>query len=235
MRIRVNNPDREMHSPAMALLLTAGLFVLMGFLFRYEPPKGRSGGHRSGQIALLRLNAADTRTTKWLAIHDPTRIARGGAFPAPVPRTPPADAVKPEPRLILPAPRIVEPAALPVGSLPPDAPPVTGELSAAPVYPALAPENYPRVTINGVKWNSALPETLIKLAAAVNAGTAELRFSQGILPGEIRKSVALSSGNVRVDRELIAHFDRRRFADLPVKIRVVWDASGERAGEETER
>lgn len=234
MRLRVKNPDRKLHSPVMALLLTVGVFALLGTIFRYEPPKGRTTGHRSGQISLLRLNAADTAMTRWLAVHDPTRIAQAGAFPAPVPRTVPVDTAKPDPRPVIPAPHAVDPAVLPPGAIPPDAPPVT-EVAADPaVYPALVPENYPRVTINGAKWTASLPDALIKLAASVNAGTTELRFSQGILPGEIRKAVYRSSGSVRVDQELIAHFARLRIPGLPARVRVVWDAAGEHAGEEAE-
>lgn len=227
MRVRINNFDRKLHSPFMAMLLALGSFVLLGAVFRYEPSAGRVSGHRSGQTALLPLDNAGPGMTKWLDMHDPTRIARGTAPKLAVPREAPADTARPDPRPVIPVPTPVAPAAFSAGPIPKDAPPVTDTALPATVYPALPPENYPRVTINGAKLTDPLPEELLKLAAAGNAGTAELRFSRGILPGELRTTIVRSSGNVRVDQELVRRFSGLRFAELPARVRVVWDAAGE--------
>jgi len=223
--------DRRLHSPLVAILLTVAGFALPGVLFRLEVPSGHASGHHYGRMSLLPLTAADSGMMRWLAVHDPTRIARGGALPPPVPRTAPVSAARPDPRLVIPGPRPVAPAAFPVGPIPADAPPRTDVEPAAVDYPALPPEIYPRVTVNGVKNAGALPEELLKLAASVNAGTAELRFSYGILPGELRVAIVRSSGNVRVDQELVRQFSGMKFPELPARVRVVWDAAGEAAGE----
>ena len=93
--------------------------------------------------------------------------------------------------------------------------------------PKITRETYPRITVNGRKYDGHLPEALLKQSAAVNAGTVELRFSKGIPDSEIRVAVLRSSGNSRVDQALAGYFAKNKFQELPAVIRTVWDAAGE--------
>ena len=93
--------------------------------------------------------------------------------------------------------------------------------------PKIVQENYPRITVNGRKYDGHLPESLLKQSAAVNAGTVELRFSRGIPDSEIRVAVLRSSGNARVDQTLAGFFAKKTFQELPAVVRTVWDAAGE--------
>jgi hypothetical protein len=165
---------------------------------------------------------------QWLEVHDPARIARGGEMPEPAGRPDPGNAPKPEPAVPLKTPAVVEPDAMNRQAFPDALPPVfRPETGTGLRLGSIAPETYPRILINKEKAAGLLPETLLKQAASVNAGTVELRFSQGIMPGELRTAVVRSSGSVRLDQALIQYFSRQTFKELPAHIRVIWDIAGE--------
>ena len=214
-------------SPAMAVLLTLGCFALFSVLFRYEVPRVDTAEHKNGRISLYPV-APGSADAQWLDVHEPSRIARGGEFPEPEPRQEPANAPKPEPVVSLKKSVTVAPEPIRREQIPSALPPVSRQITVkfAPL-PKITQETYPRITVNGRKYDGYLPEALLKQSAAVNAGTVELRFSKGIPDSEIRVAVLRSSGNSRVDQALAGYFARNKFQELPAVIRTVWDAAGE--------
>ena len=213
-------------SPATMLLLLAGGFALFSVLFRYEVPKVNAAEHKTGRLVLLPV-PEDSVQAQWLEIHDPARIARGGELPEPAERSVPG-ASKPEPVVPLKSPSAVEPEAMNRQEIPAALPPVfRPETGTGLRFKAIAPEAYPRILVNKEKSAGILPEALLKQAASVNAGTVELRFSQGVLPGELRSAVVCSSGSARLDQALIQYFGKQTFKELPAHIRVIWDIAGE--------
>lgn len=213
-------------SPAGMLLLLAGGFALFSVLFRYEVPRVSAAEHKTGQISLYPVNE-DSDRHSWLQIHDPARIARGGQMPEPEPRPEPGDAPKPQPVVPLQMPEAVAPAAVNPAEIPADLPPLVRPEKAELALKSLAPEVYPKILVNKAKYGRKLPETLLKQAAAVNAGTVELRFSAGVVPGEIRALVMHSSGSIALDQALIKYFQKQSFRELPAILRIIWDATGE--------
>ena len=214
-------------SPAMAVLLTLGCFALFSVLFRYEVPRVNAAEHKTGRLSLYPV-APDSAAAQWLEVHEPSRIARGGEFPEPEPRTEPANAAKPDPVVSLKKPAAIAPDPIRREQIPSALPPAVRQISVkwAPM-PKIVQENYPRITVNGRNYDGHLPESLLKQSAAVNAGTVELRFSRGIPDSEIRVAVLRSSGNARVDQALAGFFAKKAFQELPAVVRTVWDAAGE--------
>ncbi len=216
------------HSTTAALLTAAAGFVFFGVFFRYEPPKVAPPVHRAGKASLLTLRAEDEVMGRWLEVHDPSRIALGR--PPVIRKRPylPPDSTKPDPLYEPEAPR--EPVPVPfvmegvsAGNVPKFHAPLP-----VPVFPAIPPENFPKFTVNGIREKLILPDDLLKLAASVNAGTVEMRLGQGVLPEERRIEVLRSSGSSRVDRILAEIFASRRFPELPARLKLVWDSTGEK-------
>lgn len=210
----------------MMLLLLAGGYALFGVLFRYEGPRVNPTEHKGGRISLYPVQP-NSPGQQWLEVHDPARIARGSEIPEPAPRPDPGNAPKPEPVIPLQAPQATAPQAVRAGEIPAELPPVIRPDAGSLRFEAMAPETYPRVWINREKHAAPLPEPLLKQAASVNAGTVELRFSRGIVPGEIRASVVRSSGSTRLDQALITYFAAHSFREFPAHVKTVWDAAGE--------
>ncbi len=213
-------------SPAIALLLMAGCFVLFSVLFRYEVPRVNTTEYKAGRISLYPVQCGSAEA-QWLEVHDPARIARGADFPEPEGRPEPGNAPKPDPVVTLKKPVPVEPEAINRDRIPVPLPPVVRRTGETLTFKHLVPESYPKVTVNGGKYAGKLPESLLKQAAAVNAGTAELRFSKGVLEDEVRITVIRSSGSARVDQALAGYFAKHSFRELPAVVRTVWDAAGE--------
>ena len=224
---RRKKKTRSFHaSPAKALLLMFGCFAVFSVLFRYEMPRVNLTGSKKGRITLYPVQP-ESADAQWLEIHDPARIARGGDFPEAELRPEPGNAPKPEPVMALAKAVPVEPEAINRDRIPVPLPPAERQTGEKLVFQRVVPESYPRVTINGVKYAGNLPESLLKQAAAVNAGTVELRFSRGVLAEEVRVTVIRSSGSVRVDQVLAGYFAKHSFGDFPAVVRTVWDAAGE--------
>ena len=227
MPSRRKKKSRLFHAtPATALLLLVGGYALFSVLFRYELPAVNAREHKTGRIALypVRPSSAEAR---WLEVHDPARIARGGDFPEPETRPEPGNVPAPEPVVKAELPTAVSPEPINRERIPVSLPPVAQKQNGELVFQKLTPESYPKVTVNGAKYDGNLTESLLKQAASVNAGTVELRFTRGVMEKERRVLVNRSSGNVRLDLALAKYFSSKDFPELPAVIRIVWDAAGE--------
>ncbi len=228
MRAKLSRPG-SFYSAWSAWAVTAVLFLAIGLLFRCELPVNDGTSVRKGQNLLLTLTAEKRDLTAWISIHDPSRIARGGGIPASARREVPPYFTLRELVLPLEASGLPEPESFGAAA---DSAGTDWGWTVSPgggvAFPPLRVKTYPRVEFNGKEQMSfALPEELLKLAASVNAKTAEIVFSNGILPEERRWTVLCSSGSSRLDRELVRQFSGTAFHEMPARVRLIWDATGE--------
>lgn len=223
-----------------ALLVTLGIFAAFFVLFSLQPAEASATRREGGRIELLNIGAMkpeeQTRFLRWMAIHDPTVIARADSPASATARLPGADRELPDATPIetlfspLPGRSVPLPekqmTSAPSGAWAPDgAPPAAAE-------GARKEQVYPRILANGVPMALELPPELVAQARTVVAAPAEFEFRTEAGALRRRFSVQKTTGSGKLDlrliRLLLAELDASAEPDGRTVIRVIWNAEEEK-------
>ena len=231
--------------PYRLIVLEAILATLLGhalllFLFVPAPPVPAGTPPRTAGIALFNLNNASpegvARMENWMAIHDPSHIARSDTVASPTARLPqplrnlPADRPRPEPGVSLP----------PHSPSPPDhvrASPAPGiplypEAVFALKIPQTAAQLPPQVLQDGRPISLDLPPEALELSRSIHATCTRLLLRRETRDGQIRFTILQTGGSAKLDllaaRLLIGDATRLKIETEPVEFQILWNpAAGE--------
>ncbi len=231
--------------PYRLIILEAVLATLLGhalllFLFVPAAPAPTGTPTRTAGIALFNLNNAApegaARMENWMAIHDPSLIARSDTVASPTARLPqplrrlPADRPRPEPGVSLP-PRAPEPPEHLIASPAPGIP-LYPEATFTLQIPKTVNQLPPQVLQDGSPIAFTLPQEALELSRSIHATSTRLLLHRDGKAGQVRFTILQTGGSAKLDllaaRLLVGDATRLKIGTDPVEFQILWNpAAGE--------
>lgn len=236
-------PSGNSHRPIImeAILATLLGHVILLLAFTPEPAHRTRTPQRTATISLCNFGSMPRERAalmeKWMAVHDPSCIARSDTAASPTVRLPqarrptPADLPRPEFEEILPARAAESPEYIVVQQAP--GVPLYRHAPYALRIPAAAPKFPPQVTRDGRAVSLSLPPEAAKLGGSVPPASTHLLLRREAGTDQIRFTVLRSCGDAGLDlltaRFLVGEADRLKIGAEPTSFVVHWNpSSGER-------